>query len=380
MTLVAPERGTRPSREPALRNITRDRLAMLARQIVRAAMPGLPDDSNLTSIVSEAITAFVDAEGSCVLASQQVEVRMRDLGGRLADADTPLERVDEAFDTIHAAAQRGLQMALGSSVSGHVVIRLREGIVAYLAQLQTQLNSGWEHRQRTRSAPAPGLEDLRVSVFRGGGSRLDHALELSGFDPTAEFTAIVSVIDPLPARVLQDPNVLAGNDVREALVPVAWSTTLGDHVTRQVVLGPPAGLQRIGDSLDLTRRAAALLRESVAYDERTIVPCTDLLGPLLVGGNRLLVELLVQKHLGPLSDAGPERRVHLGEMLLLWLESGQSVAAVARTLNIAPQTAHSRAQSLRKIFGDDLDDPAARLELILALRTALPGWTAETAR
>ncbi|WP_262852240.1 helix-turn-helix domain-containing protein [Mumia quercus] len=349
---------------------------MLTRQIVRAVMPGLPDDSELSGLVSEAIMAFVDAEGSCALASQRVEASMRDLGGRLAEANTPPDRVNEAFDSIHAAVQRGLQMTLGSSVSGHVVLRLREGIAAYLAQLQVHLNHGWTERQRAGALRAEQLKHLHATIFRGG-SRLDHALELSGLDPTDEFTALVSVRDPLPPRIRHDPDVLAGNDLREALVPAAagWSAHLREHVTRQVVVGPPAGLQRIAESLELTRRAALLLRESTAHDDRTIVPCTDLLGPLLLGGNRYLAELLVTKHLGSLSALGPERRVHLGEMLLVWLETGQPVAAVARALGLAPQTAHSRAQALRKIFGDDLDDPSSRLELILALRAVLPEWS-----
>lgn len=377
MTLVAPERRTQPVCEPALRNIPSERRTMLARQIARAAAPGLGNNVGFNLVVADAISAFIDSEGSCSVAIQKIEGRTYELGARLADAEVSLAQIATSFEHVLLASQQGLQMALGTTVTGYAVIRLRESIPTYVQRIQLQVSRGWQQRQQQRATPAAERrEHARLGVFRGG-SRLEHLLELAGFDPTTEFTAVVSVHSPLPSVLLESQHVLAGNDPREALIPTGWAETLGDQIADQVVVGSPAGLARVADSLDLVRRGATLLRESATTDDRTIVPCNDLLSLLILKGNRLLADLLVEKHLAPLSDLSRDRRNHLAELLLEWLERGLPLSQLANSLGIPPQTAHSRMQAIRKIFGGSLDDPAARLEIILALRTALPEWLAE---
>ncbi|MGH1562153.1 helix-turn-helix domain-containing protein [Mumia sp. DW29H23] len=379
MTLVAPENGTRTTRNFARRTIPHDRLAMLSRQVVRATVPDLGHNDDFGKLVMEAIAAFAQSEGSCSVASAVVERRVHTLGATFADNKITLERIGQAFDCIHAAVQRGLQMTLGNSVSGHAVLRLRRNIVSYVRQLQVVLTSGWEQRQREIAMSRDDrLKGVRARVFRGS-SRLDHLFELSGFDPTAEFIAIVSVHSLLPSGFLHDPEVIAGDDAREAVIPFARTADLANELSEQVVVGPPAGLDRITDSIDLVRRGAALLRASQASDDRMIVPCNDLLGLLIVKGNRVLADLLVAKHLVPLHALSRDRRLQLGELLLDWLERGMPLSQLANTLGIPPQTAHSRMQAIRKLFGGSLEDPTARLEIILALRTALPEWQAEVA-
>jgi DNA-binding PucR family transcriptional regulator len=44
------------------------------------------------------------------------------------------------------------------------------------------------------------------------------------------------------------------------------------------------------------------------------------------------------------------------------------VSVAADALHIHPQTVRYRLAGLREAFGDDLDDPAARLEVAVALR------------
>ncbi|MFL6152631.1 MAG: helix-turn-helix domain-containing protein [Ornithinibacter sp.] len=43
--------------------------------------------------------------------------------------------------------------------------------------------------------------------------------------------------------------------------------------------------------------------------------------------------------------------------------------AVAERLHVHPQTVRYRVAQLRELFGDSLDDPDARFELALALRS-----------
>jgi DNA-binding PucR family transcriptional regulator len=45
------------------------------------------------------------------------------------------------------------------------------------------------------------------------------------------------------------------------------------------------------------------------------------------------------------------------------------VQAVAARLHVHPQTVRYRVAQLRELFGESLDDPDARFELALALRS-----------
>ena len=45
-----------------------------------------------------------------------------------------------------------------------------------------------------------------------------------------------------------------------------------------------------------------------------------------------------------------------------------SVPEVARALHVHPQTVRYRLNQLRNLFGDDLDDPDARFELMVVTR------------
>ena len=53
---------------------------------------------------------------------------------------------------------------------------------------------------------------------------------------------------------------------------------------------------------------------------------------------------------------------------LAYVREQGNAAAMARALEIHPQTARYRLARLRELVGDELDDPDARLELELALR------------
>ncbi|NGZ99835.1 hypothetical protein G5V59_04610 [Nocardioides sp. W3-2-3] len=59
-------------------------------------------------------------------------------------------------------------------------------------------------------------------------------------------------------------------------------------------------------------------------DDRVLVPCTEMLGPLLVAGNPLLSGLLASKHLTVLDGIRPARRKDLALTLLRWLESASA--------------------------------------------------------
>ncbi|MDP9385677.1 MAG: helix-turn-helix domain-containing protein, partial [Actinomycetota bacterium] len=71
--------------------------------------------------------------------------------------------------------------------------------------------------------------------------------------------------------------------------------------------------------------------------------------------------------LAPLDGLAPGPRARQEATLLAWLDHQGNVPATARALHVHPQTIRYRFGQLREAFGDALDDPRARFELLLAL-------------
>jgi DNA-binding PucR family transcriptional regulator len=98
----------------------------------------------------------------------------------------------------------------------------------------------------------------------------------------------------------------------------------------------------------------------------------DALGKLLLFENRALVERIAARRLAPLRDLTPKARGRMEETALAYVRERGNAAAMARALDVHPQTARYRLARLRELLGDELDDADARFELELALRGRPP--------
>ena len=95
----------------------------------------------------------------------------------------------------------------------------------------------------------------------------------------------------------------------------------------------------------------------------------DHLAALVAHGDEDALAELAARRLAPLDDETPASRTRLAETLRAWLDHQGEVARVAAELHVHPQTVRYRLARLRELFGEQLDDPAARFELALALRS-----------
>jgi len=84
---------------------------------------------------------------------------------------------------------------------------------------------------------------------------------------------------------------------------------------------------------------------------------------------RAVASDLAARVLAPLGELRPKAATRLRETLRAWLDHPGQVQAVAERLHVHPQTVRYRVAQLRELFGDRLDDPDARFELALALRS-----------
>ena len=83
-----------------------------------------------------------------------------------------------------------------------------------------------------------------------------------------------------------------------------------------------------------------------------------------------LADRLVDRRLAPLAELTPAGRTRMEETALAFVQHGGNAAAMGRALHLHPQTIRYRLTRLRELFGDQLEDPDARFELELALRSA----------
>ena len=391
MTLVATEMYTA---EPPLASIRElvapGQLDGLRSQISRALKTNVASDSVLLfRVVNESIEAFVANDGAPHDAASQVAPLLWEIGEWLALNGFDADDVAEFFRQAQIAAQRGLPCAIGTSMTGERLTHLREHVIVYLQYLHRHAWIGWERTRVILEMPVDKRRQQLASSLLGPTNQsmleqLERLAEFSGIDLTSAYAVLVSATGEIPQSLLDDPETLAGDNSSEVLVPADWSLAkLSEHALSadsdkrvQLVLGPSAPLGGIAETAALTRRGAELLREGLACDPRSIVPCTDLLASLVVDGNPRLTDLLVAKHLEGFDAMTPLRRVRTGELLLMWLERGIPVNKLARDLGIPAQTAHSRMKNIRAMFGDTIENSDQRLELIIALQAALPRWRA----
>ena len=105
--------------------------------------------------------------------------------------------------------------------------------------------------------------------------------------------------------------------------------------------------------------------------------CGDNVLLLVQDAGRHLHEQLIERRLGPLLELSPGKRLKYGRLLSAWLELGSIRASAPGVLDKHRQTLRYQVSRLEGMFGEQLRDRDARLELILALRAALPRWETE---
>jgi DNA-binding PucR family transcriptional regulator len=126
-------------------------------------------------------------------------------------------------------------------------------------------------------------------------------------------------------------------------------------------LGHAVAFQHAPESARRARLALGLARDGFVDSGARLVD-------ILLAGDAGLARDLSERALAPLAELPPNRRARLLETLAAWLDAHGDVRAASEALHVHTQTVRYRLNQLRELFGDALEDPAARLELALALR------------
>lgn len=251
------------------------------------------------------------------------------------------------IDELSGASVQGHrdELARSDRVRRELLERLAAGILAGEAPTELLLRA-----QRAAWSPP---ETLTVVIVRP--THASQVLQL--LDPRTLWTTGDAVTDDL----LADWSVLLVPDAHRDRVALIRLLT-----GRAGVVGPARPWD---DGVVSYRRVLHLLTLGPVPDDRP-VDTDDHLLELVLGADEPALADLRERVLAPLDGERPASRARLAETLRAWLIHQGRREAVASELQVHPQTVRYRMTRIRELFGARLDDPRARLELIVGLATA----------
>jgi hypothetical protein len=254
-----------------------------------------------------------------------------------------------------------------------------ERVFAYIDELSAASVAGHaDERATTGRVRELYLEQLGQRLLDGASDDvLAEAAERAGWDPPKTLTAVLvpeaqvrRALAVLDARTLRLPGELAGAEGAILLVPDAAGPRRLRLVRalegRDAVVGPARPWGAVGVSVQRARRA----RDLIGADGDGAVDTEEHLATLLIGSDAEALADLRRRALEPLSGLRPSVAERLEQTLRSWLLHQGRRDAVAAELMVHPQTVRYRMTQLRECYGDRLRDPAAVLELVIALAVA----------
>jgi hypothetical protein len=266
------------------------------------------------------------------------------------------------------------------------VARLADAVFGFVDHLAEVSARGWLDAQL---AEGDAVRQLRVRLLNlllephASMATVAELAERIGW-PVPDEVLVVDVRDgDVPAalgRVLFGPHALA--DVASPASTLLVPGPLGADVREKLIATDVPVLLSVGCAVPLSdapssmhwARLAARLRTCGVLPPDRVLFCDEHLPSLMLHADPSLPVLLISRRLGPLLGLSLAKRVKFGELLLAWLELGGSQTELAERLGKHRQTLHYQFSRLHELFGDDLRDRTARVEIMLALRGALPEW------
>jgi PucR C-terminal helix-turn-helix domain len=363
--------------EPELPAITREILVAIGREVPDYARPleGAFGEAVRTG-VDEALRRFVEL----VRDPQSSDVRARRVSFALGRGELHAGRT---LDALQGAYRVGARVAWrrfaaashAAGVNEDTVVRLAEAIFAYIDELSADSVDGYAQAQSEFAGERERRREELVAALLGRAPEVDAAAvaRAVGWSPPRRAAALACPPERLAGLVRRlGSEVLAAPCDGFGCVVVADAEGPGHRdrlkvaaAQRPAAIGPEVPLDQLRLSWRLATAALQLAdgEELVIADER--------LGGLLVGEAAPVVERIALKRLAPLDELTPGARARMTATALAYVQHVGNAAAMARALDVHPQTARYRIARLRELLGEQLDDPDARFELEAALRMVM---------
>jgi len=369
--------------EPELDAITDEILATIAREVPDYARPLEGSfGRGVRTGVTEALRQFVElirspsgARGpgrEVYIALGRGELRQ----GRTLDALQSAYRVGA-----RVAWRRLAEAARRAGLEPEALSLLAESIFAYIEELSADSVEGYaEARSRQEGERRRRRRELVALLLREPGAEeadVRAAAEAAGWRLPRGAAAIAcrgEQLDRLVARLPVDALAANFDELGCAIVPDPDGPGRPAELDRALAgataaLGSTVPLDRLRESWSLAR-ATLRAREAGVLRSAGVVRADEALTQLLLFENRGLVERIAARRLAGLADLTPKARRRMEQTALAYVQQQGNAAAMARALQVHPQTARYRLARLRELLGGELDDPDARFELELSLRGA----------
>ena len=377
--------------EPELDAITEEIMATIAREVPEYARPFEGSfGRGVRTGVTEALRQFlalVRSPSGARGPGREVYVALG--RGELRQGRT-LDSLQSAYRVgARVAWRRIAEVARQADIDPETISLLAESIFAYIEEISADSVEGYaearsrvedERRRRRRELVAllvrepPAEEaDLRAAAARAGW-RLPRT--------AAALAVPEAVLDRLGSRLPADTLTAPIDGVGCAVVPDPEGPGRAAEIQRGLdegraagaaALGPAGPIRDLPVSWSLARATLQAIEAGAIDAHDRPVRADDALGGLLLFENRALVERIAARRLAPLRELTPKARARMEETALAYVQERGNAAAMARALDVHPQTARYRLARLRELLGGALDDPDARFEIELALRGGRPG-------
>ncbi len=369
--------------EPHLDRASEEILTSIAREVPEYARPLEGSfGRGIRTGVDEALQQFV----ALIRAPDAERAHERELYRALGRGEL---RQGRTLDSLQAAYRVGARVAWrhvsaaaeAAEVDPRTLSRLAEAIFAYIDRLAADSVEGYaeemaqreDQRGRRRSElaamlvqdpPAPAAA-VRVAAEAARWELpvtaaalafpLDAADRLRGRLP---LDALAGAVDGVGCAIVTDP---AGPARERELIRAGRESS--------AILGPVSAPAELPASWRLARAAlGARLGGRLAGEG--LLKAEDHLDELLLFEADDVVEAIARRRLGSLASLTPKARERIEETALAYVQHSGNAAAMARTLQVHPQTIRHRLPRLRELLGEQLDGGAARFELEAALRAS----------
>ncbi len=365
---------------------------------IRAELPRVADDV-VAAIIAE-VPSYEDALGGRMGRTIRNAVQLAlggflslAAGGREIDPRTPTApAVDGAYQLGRGEARDGRTTeallsayrigarvswremsaaAVTGGLAAEDVARFAELVFAYIDELSASSVAGHDDELATTGRVRERLLEhlARLLVDGAPEQAVRTAAEEAGWTPPETLAALVvpaaqvrPALAALSPATLQVDEVVGLEDAAVLLVPEVHGshrvTVLRRLEGRGVVVGPARQWLEVRRSVERAGRARALglLGDTEQQLDRLV----------LTADADALADLRVQV-LAPLAGLKPAAAEKLAATLRSWLLHQGRREAVAAELFVHPQTVRYRMGQVRELFGDDLEDPATVLRLVIAL-------------
>jgi PucR C-terminal helix-turn-helix domain len=310
-------------------------------------------------------------------------------------------RAGRSLDALLAAYRVGARVAWRrlaeagerAGLSPRTLYALAESIFAYIHELSAESIEGYA-REQTAAAGAlqlrrQHLAALLVQQPAAAAAAIEAAASEAGWAlPRALAAVAVETEDGAGDEQADRLSVRLGPDVLVARVPPVVAALVPDPAApgrrreletalrdRQAALGPAVRWPEAALSFARAQEVLRLAKEGAIQEGADLLLAERHNLSLLLGSDRRLARDVAEQALAPLDGETELSRDRLRATLDAWLRHRGRTEAVARALHVHPQTVRYRLARLRDLFGARLDDPDARFELELALRSRVLAGT-----